>query len=70
MIVFHKVHAFLLSNIQFLRDLNVVMSNEVEKMIRYIYVLKLFLQKALVWIDFSLFLSRGKIIVFSNVKLA
>ena len=41
------------------------LSNEVEKMIEFIYVLKFFLQ-----IDLSLFLSREKFIVFSNVKFA
>ena len=65
------------SNIQYLRDLNVIMNNEVEKIIKYIYVLKLFLQnnnfiyrvyrgrKVLEWIEFSLFLYREKLIEFS-----
>ena len=33
-IIFYIVHAFLLSNVQFLKNLNVIMSNEVEKMIK------------------------------------
>ena len=53
------------------------MNNEVEKIIKYIYVLKLFLQnnnfiyrvyrgrKVLEWIEFSLFLYREKLIEFS-----
>ena len=41
------VHAFLLINKKFLRDLNVIMSNEVQTIIKYIYVLKLLLQNTL-----------------------
>ena len=68
---------FLRSSIQYLRDLNVIRNNEVEKIIKYIYVLKLFLQnnnfiyrvyrerKVLEWIELSLFLSREKLVEFS-----
>ena len=38
------VFAFLLSSIQYLKDLNVIMSNEVEKILKYNYVLKLLLR--------------------------
>ena len=41
------VHEFLLINNKFLRDLNVIMSNEVQKIIKCIYVLKLLLQNTL-----------------------
>ena len=79
-IVFCIIHAFLLSNIQCLRDLNVIMSNEVEKTLNYIFVLKLFLQNNFkrctvgrrCWNGLNpfSFLSRENVVVFYNVKLA
>ena len=43
-ILFYIVHAVLLSNIQYSKDANVKISNEVEKIIKYIYIWKLLLQ--------------------------